>query len=502
MKHTIIKNIIGLSALLGLGACQKQLELYPYSTIELTQSFKTVKDATAWNNGLYSDLRGRVYGTYTIPQEVQADYLNAGLDFGNRNGNPHRWGQSFNADDGVLSGTWSGYYSAIKNVNLTIQNFPSIPATTTADAASMAKYTGDAYLARAYYYSELIIRFAKPYEPATAATDLGVPLVLTYDINAMPARSTVKQVYDQIISDINQAKTLLASTAGSQGATKFTKDVALALEARVRLYMQDWAGAMTASNALITSGTYPLINTQAEMTSMWTNDLAKEVIFHSFLSKPNELGNVNNIYLGFISGNSTWDPDFIPTSSFVNLYASTDIRKAAYFSAKSPVVIQGTSYGATITLVNKFPGNPNLWTTAATNYQNTPKIFRVAEAYLIYAEAAAKLGGANEALAINVLNLLRTARGVPPVSGLTGAALMQAVRDERTRELAFEGFRLWDLKRRHLGFTRGTPQNLNAIQQGANYNTLTIAADDNKFTWGIPTNDVTVNKNIVQNPGW
>ena len=499
MKINAVKNIIAITALLSLGACNKQLDLFPSGSIELSQGFKSVKDAAAWNNGLYSDLRGRVYGSYTISQSVQADQLNATLDYGNRNGSPHRWGQSFLADDGALSTAWAGYYSALKNVNLTIQNFPTIPTASAAEVATMNKYMGDAYLVRAYYYSELIIRFAKPYEPATAATDLGVPLVLTYSINDQPARATVKQVYDQILADIAKAKTLI-TTNGSQGASSFNKDVVSALEARVRLNMQDWTGAMAAANSVINT-TYPLLNTSAGLSSMWTNDLGTEVIFQSLLTAPNELSNTNNIYLGLNTGNGKYTPDFLPTQTVLNMYESTDRRKSVYFSI-FPVLIQGVNY-STIYLVNKFPGNPALFTTGGvTNYQNKPKIFRVAEQYLIYAEAAQRAGGANEALALTTLNQLRVARGVAALAGLTGTTLQQAIRDERTRELAFEGFRLWDLKRWHLGFTRGTPQNLSLIQQGSNFNLLTVPADDPKFTWGIPTNDININKNLVQNPGW
>ncbi|MEY3737542.1 MAG: hypothetical protein RL034_588 [Bacteroidota bacterium] len=500
MKKLLIKNMIAFAAILSLGSCDKKLDLYPYDSIELSQSFQTVKDAATWNTGLYADLRGRVYGSYNISQDVQADQLNATLDFGNRNGNPHRWGTSFLADDGALSGAWAGYYGALRNINTCIAGFEKVKTNNATEIATLAKYKGDAYLARAYYYSELILRFAKPFEPATAATDLGVPLVLEFDINARPARSTVKKVYDQIIADINTAKLNLASTAGAAGATKFTIDVALALEARVRLHMQDWAGAMTAANTIITGGKYPLLNTLTNLNNMWTNDLATEVIYQCAVVKQTEQANTNSIYLGFNGATGKYVPDFIPTVNFVNLYDAADFRKQVYLK-QLPCIIQGVNF-PTMWCVNKFPGNPALFTSTYTNYQHAPKVFRSAEMYLIYAEAAAKVGGASEALALTALNTLRTARGLTALSGLTGSALMTEIRNERTRELAFEGFRLFDLKRWHLGFTRGTAQDLGAINVGSNYNTINIVADANQFVWGIPTYDININTNLVQNPGW
>lgn len=500
MKKSI-KNIAGLSiALLGFAACQKKLDLYPYNTIETSQSFQSVKDATAWNNGLYADFRGRVYGSYDIAQDVQADYLNASLDYGNRNGNPHRWGTSFLADDGALSGSWQGYYFALRNVNAQIAGFETIAATAPADVALMNRYKGDAYFARAWYYSQLIVRFAKPYEPASAATDLGVPLVLKFDLKAQPARSTVKQVYDQILADIAQAKTLLATTPGVQGSTRFTKDAVTALEARVKLNMQDWAGAITAAQAVISTNTYPLSTTLTQLSDYWVNDVARETICQMAVVKTTEQANTNSIYLGYRAADGKYAPDFIPTKTFIDKYEESDQRKSVYFKSL-PTIIQGINY-PTLMLVNKFPGNPALFTSTVTNYQHAPKVFRVAEMYLILAEAAQRAGGASEALALTTLNQLRIARGASVLTGLSGTALRDAVREERARELAFEGYRLWDLKRWHLGFDRGTPQNIGPIVNGANFQLLTIAADDQKFVWGIPTTDMNINPNLVQNPGW
>jgi hypothetical protein len=166
-----------------------------------------------------------------------------------------------------------------------------------------------------------------------------------------------------------------------------------------------------------------------------------------------------------------------------------------------PVIIQGINY-PTMWVVNKFPGNPALFTGTFTNYQQAPKVFRSAEQFLIFAEAANRLGGANDALALTALNTLRVARGLTALTGINGATLTAEIRNERTRELAFEGFRLFDLKRWGLGFTRGTPQNLGAINVGSNYNTINIAADNPQFVWGIPTYDININANLVQNPGW
>ncbi len=503
MKKTIKFFAIAVLASITLASCKKNLDLFPANSIELSQSFQTVQDAKAYDNGIYALLRSRQYGNYTVPQDVQADQLNATIDYGNRNGSTHKWGTNFLADDQTISAIWQGYYFALKNVNAAINGYPAIPTTTVAEKTELDRYLGNALMARAYYYSELIIRWAKPYEPATAATDLGVPLVLTYDPLAKPARATVKVVYDQIIKDITQAKPLLASVAGVKGSNYFTTHSVLALEARVKLNMQDWAGARTAAEQVINSGVYPLYTTTAGLNSMWTNDATQEVIQQSFVSKPNELANTNAIYIGFNGGANRFSPDFVPSQWVVDMYDNADLRKNVYFSVKT-VYFQAMNV-PNITIVNKFPGNPALFTGTFTNYQHAPRLFRVAELYLIAAEAGQREGGAGEVAAVSRLTQLRTARGLT-TAVTTGTVLRDAIRDERFRELAFEGFRLWDLKRWHLGFTRRAPQNLNILQVTPpdQFYALSKPADDDKFTWPIPVNDITVNPNLAgqQNPGW
>lgn len=467
------------------------LNKFPASSIEQSQSFKTIEDAYNWDNGLFATFRGQVYGNNTIVTDVQADQLNATIDYGNRNGFPHRW-EGFLADDQTISSVWRGYYFALRNVNVAIDGYQQIETESAEDQQALEEIIGNAYLLRAYYYHRLVLRFAKAYNPATASSDLGVPLVLTYDVNARPARSTVEEVYIQILNDITEAKNRLSSISGQSGAVKFNSDVVLALEARVKFYKQDWGGAKTAADLLINSGNYPLTTTQAELNDMWVNDSSQEVIMESFVSIPNELGPTNGIYLGYNAGTGKFTPDFVPSQWVLDKFDNADFRKNTFFDSKE-VLIQGTDY-SNIVLVNKYPGNPSLFTGASTNYAHSPKVFRIAEMYLISAESALMSTGD----AATPLNTLRVARGLSAISSPT----MQDLKDERFRELAFEGFRLDDLKRWNEGFTRRSPQNLDLINVGPNYNTLSKNAGDDKFVWAIPSNDMLSNTNLVQNPGW
>ena len=491
--------------LTAMSACD--LNKYPYDSFEQSQSFVTVKDATTLSTGFYGNFRANVNGIYTYTSDVQGDQLNATLDFGNRNGAPHKW-TTFLADDYNIRDVWAGYYNALIGVNNFLNNVDKIStdnAVATVKASNIAlisKYKGEAHLLRAFYFHQLVLKWAKAYSPASAATDLGIPIVLTFDFLVKPKRATVAEVYTQILSDIAQAKTLLAAVPGSQSSIKLTIDCAVALEARVALCMQQWPLAISSANSLIASGKYPLITTVTALKTMWVNDVSSEVILQLFASTNNELSNaanINSIYLGFVSAKNWYTPDFVPEQWVVDLYDNTDIRKAVYLEKKL-LRIQGFSY-PDIYCINKFPGNPALFTAATTNYQQMPKVFRVAEMYLISAEAAAQTP-ATEAAALITLNQLRTSRGIAALTGLSGTVLMNAVKDERTREMLCEGTRLDDLKRWKMGFTRSAPQNSILAISGADFTKKTVLATDNKFVWGIPANDITINSNLSQNLGW
>ncbi|WP_316797098.1 RagB/SusD family nutrient uptake outer membrane protein [Pedobacter agri] len=494
MKNIILGLVGAAMTLTAITSCKK-LDLKPYDAVDISTGFNTVLDAKYWNSGIYAALRGRVYGSYNVLQEVQGDQLNASIDFGNRNGAPHRWGSFLNNDD--FAGIYQGYYSGLSNVNVVIKGYEQIQASAGAQTDSLNTYKADARMARAYYFHELVKRFAKAYNPATAASDLGIPLVTEFDLAAKPARATVKATYDQILADLAFAKSLNTKRANLRGARYFTPDAVLALEARVKLDMQDWQGAYDAANTLIASGRYPLYTTAAGLKSYWATDATQEDIMRINATLA-ETVNTNAIYLGLNGAAGFFAPDFIPTQTVVDSYDAADLRKGVYFEQKL-IRMQGINY-PNVWLVNKFPGNPALFTTQYTNYQNANKIFRIGEVYAIAAEAAANLSQSGNAL--TALNALRTARGLTALSGLTGTTLINEVRAERTRELNFDGFHLFDLKRWGLGFTRGTAQVTAAVQNSTGFTGLTIAASDPKFIWGLPTNDIILNPNLVQNPGW
>lgn len=490
----IYKITFAMAAVASLSSCEN-LEQDPYDKILTKNAFKTPDDAQYWRDGFYNTLRDN-YTYLEKRTDIQSDLLNATINFENREGFFQAW--SILSDHGSIASVWQSRYKLLADINLSIEKFPTIATTTAAEQAQINQYLGEAYALRAYTYLQLVQRFSPQYTDANKDTpDLGLPLVTTFDIKALPARATLAQTFDLIYSDIAQAKTLLTSKAGVQGATTFTIDAVRALEARAALTKGDHPRAYQAATAVIATGKYPLVSTAAALDAIWRTDAKGESIVQLFTSA-NEATPNFGLYQYLRRATGKYTPDFIPSQWVVDLYQGSDIRKNVYLKT-FPTAFKTGNF--TTALVNKYPiGSYG----SANSYVHAAKIFRVAELYLIAAEAAYKTG--QETQAQDYLNRLRRARitGVTDITA-TGEALFEEIKNERIRELAFEGFRLDDLKRWGDPVRRHDPQggtNYIIIEPASQFYLLNKPADDPMFVWPIPLNDTDINKNIKQNPGY
>ena len=130
-------------------------------------------------------------------------------------------------------------------------------------------------------------------------------------------------------------------------------------------------------------------------------------------------------------------------------------------------------------------------------------MFRIAEMYLIAAEAYAQAGDLTKAA--KYLNALEAARidGYTDQSFATKDALMMELRNERQREMVGEGQRIFDLKRWHMGMQRGVPQQEDlCMLPGTATTALTKSANDPKWVWPIPKHETDANPKVKQNPGY
>lgn len=489
MKNIFKTTLVAAMALL-IASCE--LDLTPSSAISQPDAFKSISDAAKFDNGLANRYRTCFYGICSFTNDVQSEYYNASMDFGNRQGQPHRSDENFTADEYNMRDIWRYSYLLVVNVNNLLENIDKIELTPDEQAEANI-YKGNAHFYRASIMHELVRRYAPMYNPSSASSDLGVPVITSIDLGLKPARNTVAEVYAQIASDIAAAKQLLAGVTGEAGAIKPTIDAVKALEARVALYKQDWATAASISAELINSGKYALATNVEEMEAEWVNDSGAECMLQLYTDM-GELGGTrtNNIYLGYSTSIKKYIPDFIPTQTTIDWYEESDLRGQVWFK-ELPVYLNATDFS--LKLFAKYWGNPEYETAPSRAYAHRPKIFRLGEMYLINAEANAMNG--NAAAAKEALNALQEARGASLTEGT-----MDAIKAEWKKEIIGEGYIIDCYKRWNEGFDGRVPQDINTIQQGASFNLKVCTPGFQKFVWAIPDEERKINDNLVQNPGW
>lgn len=502
MKN-IVKNILigGMAATL-FASCD--LNLKPTDSIvyeEGTALFLQESDVVSFLNGVLADYRSLQYGSYTQSTEVMCDGFNATIGFGNNYGSVHRADYTFTPSDSYVESMWGNHYIAIKDYNLAIANCDLV-----GDDASfkpVADYLkGIALFCRASSYLTLARHFAKDYDPSTAGTDLCVPLVLVYNQDEKPFRATVQEVYDQIYSDLSEAETLLAEAAPGQVRSQApTIDAVYALMARYFLDIEEYETAADYAVSVIDSEAgYALANSEETMIAEYTNDAGTEPIVQLFASVA-EGARGNTLYTLVSTGNDVpkyFGSYFIPTAKAVNAYGSGDLRFKTWFTnSMYPIFSSGNYYQEPYVFI-KYLDNPALHTGQVETGAHAAKPLLISEMYLIAAEAYAMSG--DEDLAITILNELRSARKAGAVTG----DIMDEVKHEWFRETIGEGHRLSCLKRWGDGIEPRTPQSSASelVMTGPAYTERELEADSHVFVWPVPTYEIKINTNLVQNPGY
>lgn len=518
--RNIYKVFGALALAFAVSSCN--LDLRPYSVIDPENALETYADAEKLANGFNTQIRSLAVGSEVSVPEIQTDLFHATTDFGNRGGYIYQW--TFTAGASEFESLWLGCYTAIANANYFIEKAASVEARVASDADFAEKWSdaelealkghvSEAYFIRAYAEWLLVDRYCGAYDAATAdAADSGIPVVTAYrptsDKEKYPSRSTLKASYDQIYDDLTEAEknvgVLRDPAAGSNG---ITVDAVKALRARVALARGDYEQAIKDANAVIGAGPYSLVGTAEDLTKLWVNDAAlSECIMQSYVALSTEMPGSNSYnYIGLNYEKQTYSPDYIPEQWLVDLYDEKDYRKAIFFKSV-PLSLSGTESNP-VNIFTKFPGNPALQTAASDlNYCHAPKPFRLAELYLIAAEAYAKSGSADGVKnASDLLNDLKAKRIADweDVS-YTANNINAEIQNERVRELVGEGFRLSDLKRYGQGMKRTSAQDANTILFPGSSTTELLSADkaNYRFVWPIPVAETDANPKIKQNPGY
>ena len=488
MKNIYMKlvRVMAVAAVaLGLSSC---LEKTPGDYIPETESMNSLNGAEQVLTGIYTAYMssGLYSGYLTLCPDVQSDLVYAVQGNSNTLGNIWQW--DIRSTNSEVESVYAALYRVIGRCNFFLDQVDELRASMTDDESiqTLDYYTGEVYCARGLAYSELIKCFCKAYDPATAKDELGVVLADTYFGEKPAKRASLFDSYRFVISDLEKAEELLEADYDSYDAPYFTHAAAHAIHARVALYMQDWDKAISESTVLIDSGAFALASCRGYASSnqtflqyLWTNDASYEDIWRIGYTQTSYGGAQGSIFLNFTTDYTYYYPDYVPAQWVLDLYTSGDARYNAYFATLQT----GYSHQLVWPLLVKYYGNESLMANMIFHV-NMPKPLRLAEQYLIRAEAYCRKGAFGQAS--SDLSTLRQARFTTGGSiSIKEANWLQTISDERVRELYMEGFRLHDLKRWGMGFER-TPQT-HSQSEGSS---LKIEAGNPLFVWPIPNHEI------------
>lgn len=491
MKYKFSISIIILS--MFLFSCEGFLDKYPHSDVAFDQSLKTEDDMVVGINGIYSGFKSSAYyGRYfTVYPDIMTDEVASVNGFSNQLGILYKW--IFTATDSDITAMWASMYSVIARANTIINTIDDVEG----DKEFLDYLKGEALTARALAHFDLLRLFAKKYDPGTAGSDLGIPYMKEFIISE-PPRDNIESVYNNIIDDLLSAYDLLIqSPYFSKADTHFSQTAVDAILARVYLYKQDWDNAIVHARKCIDSDNYSL-TIGDEFANMWLNDEGAEIIWKVGLTVNDAAGK----YPGYNYYNDSQglpSPDYMPTDRFLSIYdQQNDIRFLTYFENVP------TKYGKNLTLCSKYPTNPEFAATSNTNGANMPKVLRLAEQYLICAEAYAEKG--ESVLAWQYIQSIRASRieNYNPAEDAVPSNLKTEIFNERKRELAFEGHLWFDYKRKALGFERQGRAETGNNAMSNDIGPLKIEANNNRWVLPIPQDEINANSGMTeqQNPGY
>ena len=489
MKYTyniIIKAAAVIVAAFALSSC---LEKNPQDYIVDTEAMTSLNGAEQIVTGIYTAYMssGLYSGYLTLLPDIQSDLVMAVEGNSNTYGEIYQW--TFRPTNREIESIYAGLYTVIGRCNFYLDQVDALRAKLSSDAdiQTLDQYTGEVYCARGLAYSELIKCFCEAYDENKE--QLGVVLRTSYFNEEPVTRASLKDSYARVIEDLEKAEEMLDKNNSYYDSPYFTQAAAQAVRARVALYMGDWQTAVDYSTKLISNterfelalAAYTVTSDgMNEVDYLWHYDSGYENIWRIGYTQTSYGGALGQVFLNFNNDYTYYYPDFVPAQSALKLYGSNDARYKAYFAELST----GYSHQLSWPLLIKYYGNRTMM-SYYIYHVNMPKPIRLAEQYLIRAEAYCNLG--KYPAASTDLSTLRKAR---LTSGTTTVNIdannwLDTISEERVRELYMEGFRLNDLKRWGKGFER-TPQA--SVQ--AEGSKLKVEPNNPRFVWPIPKHEI------------
>lgn len=515
MKKYIYKSILFISAAALLSvSCKKQLEVTPQTAVDEDAALKTKLGIEANIAAIYSNLKAQVmYGRDML---ALPDAL---ADNGHATNHSGRLIGEARNNIGAHFINWSNWYYNINSINLVLDaianNTAIVPVPTNVE---LTRWEGQMRFLRALSYFNLVREYA--YIPGAVIPGQdkgGVPLMLTgirtveLASTAKPARASIADVYTQIYADLTIAEAKLTN-AEPEAPYRANKAAAQTLFALVALYNKDYVKAKAEADLAITSHGVNL-STLANTVSNWRAVKHPESLFEvAFATAAENLGvnvSIQSSYTSLTAPGNTTVAGWGDLGAHRTLLADLGITltaPASYGVTSASIASRGPD---TRNLLFE-PGSPGRGTVYiectkfigknGTPYTDNIPVLRVADLYLIRAEAACADPAAatyNLANALTDLKRIKSNR----ITGYTGSAeetadnamgqtaLFNEVLRQRRIEFAMEGHRFFDLKR--LG---------KDLLKSPTYSDVLF--NDYRILPAIPQADINLNANLIQNFGY
>lgn len=494
----------------SLSSCVNDwLDVAPSDGTDADAALTSSSDLAAARTGMYAALKGNsnlvdYYGQqFFVYGDVHAgdDYQYNNLGGSNRASfyydMNYQTASEFSSSISSSNVAWKSPYIVIGRANRIIAAAEGGALSDAAEAkATIDQYAAEAKVLRALAHFDLVRIYGKPYTEDQGAS-LGVPLVTgVLESNAKPARSTVAEVYTQVVKDLTEA---ISSNALATETEPGYVSVwgAKAILSRVYLNMGDYANALSVAEDIIK-------NSKQSGAALWTRDQyfkawdASTPNESEFLFRLNVAGSTDSNDLNGIGNLQQRDgyKEMVATKKFVDMLTSDpkDVRNDMFLPATAAKEV--ATYGTNKVFLNKLRGQGG-------NLRNVTivPIIRLSEVYLTAAECAFRNNDKTKAVEyLNdlVKNRTTTVASLATVDNIT----LERILIERRKELIGEGQRYFDALRNNETITRYTSEADKGWHKTLSKDAQSFNRDYFKAIAAIPQAEINANPNIKQNDGY
>lgn len=526
-KYSDIKIWISLVTLLWMGCQPDLLETIPNDRISKEIFWQTLGDAEFAANAVYPTLDGTGIFSYDgLTDHLLTNHpFNANVDLQRGFGT---------IASGRYFSEWQNAYRAIRRANDFMDNIDQVEAE---DQAAINRLKGEVMTLRAYHYIKLAMLFGD------------VPLItsgIDIETGRSVTRTPVNEIWDFVAVELSQA----ADWLPYQNDSRIGKGAALGLQARAMLYAGRYAAAAAAAKTIMDSQEYALYPDYFELFQYEGENNQEVLLAREFAADVNS----HNIYAtaapwSQIPGSS--GSLYVPTQAMIDLYPMANglpisdpqsgydpqnplenrdprLYQSVFISGRTPLP-DGGIYGSTPGTDGSDAVQITVYSTATgynirkyvdeedyTNPSNSGlniMLIRYAEVLLTYAEAKIELGEIDQTV-YDAINEVRQRESVDlpaitPEMASTANELRELIRRERSVELAYEGFRLFDIRRWQLAeqVMPGVPMG-RFYEEDGEWKQIRLNGFDRSFDpgrdylWPIPQRERELNTNLTQNAGY